>query len=99
MATGSLNQWQRTSLSIHSGELITEYFSGQHIPQWTKIGTEKQAELRRLLIQRLRDRKCSDVADYLQESKENATRAIQQRLKSLREKERKDGKRNVVGQY
>ena len=96
MAGTSLDRWQRKALSEHAGAVILEYYHDQP-PLWAKVGTETQATLRGLLVQRLKDNDCGDVALYLAERPQDTTRAIQQRFKSLREKERRDGKKRAAG--
>ena len=99
MAAETLDQWQRRALLTHAGTVILTHYSEQQIPQWVKVGTEIKATLRGLLLQRLRDERCSDVANYLENRPEETARALQLKFKSLREKERKMVKKNMVGQY
>ncbi len=91
----SLDRWQRKALSEHAGNVILEYYQG-HPPQWTAVGTETQGKLRSMLAQRLREKECGDVAEFLDENPKDTTRAIQQRFKSLREKKRREDKKREV---
>lgn len=88
----SLNGRQKKALSEHAGVVILEYYNGDP-PPWSHIGTQTQAELRALVIDRLHDKACGDVAEILSSNaSEYAIRAIQQRFKSLREKKKRNDK-------
>lgn len=90
----SLNARQRKALSEHAGVVILEFYHDDP-PSWSQIGTQTQMELRTLVIDRLRDKACGDVAEILDSSaKEFAVRAIQQRFKSLREKKKREDKKS-----
>ena len=53
-----------------------------------------QAELRRLMIERLREKDCADVADILETSSLDTTvGVIKKRFKTLREKRRREEER------
>lgn len=86
----SLNVRQKKALSEHAGVVILEYYNGDP-PPWSQIGTQTQAELRALVIDRLHNKACGDVAEILNSNAlEFAIRAIQQRFKSLREKKKRN---------
>ena len=95
MVEDSLNKWQRKALSEHAGVVILDYYHGT-TPQWNTVGTETQGKLRDLLGQRLREKECGDVATFLEQRPQETTRAIQQRFKSLREKQRREEKKTSV---
>lgn len=89
----SLNARQKKALSEHAGVVILDYYDGDP-PSWSQIGTQTQSELRTLVIDRLHDKACGDVAEILNSNiKEFAVRAKQQRFKSLREKKKPDDRR------
>ena len=86
----TLNGRQKRALSEHVGVVILQYYNDDP-PPWFQIDTQTQTELWSLMIDRLRDKACGDVAEILSfNAKEFAVRVIQQRLKSLREKKKRD---------
>ena len=61
---------------------------------WSTAGTGTQAELRRLVIERLKEKDCADVADLLETSSiDTAIVVIKRRFKTLREKRRREEER------
>lgn len=85
----ALNPWQKKALSEHVGKTILDFYNGSP-PLWAEVGTDIQAKLCSLVIERLREGDCGDVADVLEGAKDFATRKIHQRFKSLREKKRRE---------
>lgn len=49
-----------------------------------------------MLAQRLREKECDDVIEFLDENLKNITRVIQQRFKFLREKKRRKNKKREM---
>ncbi len=87
-----LTQWQKKALSEHLGNTILAFYGGSP-PLWAEVGTGTQTKLCSLVIERLREKDCSDVADALEGAKDFAIRKIHQRFKSLREKKKREDQR------
>lgn len=85
----ALNTWQKKALSEHAGKTILDFYDGSP-PLWADVGTETQAKLCSLVIERLREGDCGDVADALAGARDFAIRKIHQRFKTLREKKRRE---------
>lgn len=89
---------QKRVLSIHVGNVILDFYDGEP-PMWSTVGTGTQAELRRLLIERLTERDCADVADLFDNSSlDTAIVVIKRRFKTLREKKRREEERKPGGE-
>ncbi|KAL9629358.1 MAG: hypothetical protein Q9164_006915 [Protoblastenia rupestris] len=89
----ALGSSQKRALSVHVGNVILDYYDREP-PLWSTVGTATQAELRRLVIERLREKDCADVADILEASSlDTAVGVIKRRFKSLREKKRREEER------
>ena len=85
----ALNIWQKKALSEHAGKTILDFYNGSP-PLWADVGTETQAKLYSLVIERLREGDYSDVADALAGARDFIIRKIHQRFKTLREKKRRE---------
>ncbi len=92
-----LDKWQKKALSECIGETILNFYSSDP-PLWADVKTDDVAELRSLVIERLRAKKSNDIANALKDDKEHLTQAIHQRFKSLREKKRREDARKAKGQ-
>ena len=88
--TLTLGMSQKRALSVHAGDVILDFYDRKP-PLWSAVGTGTQAELRRLVIGRLREKDCGDVADILEASSlDTAVDIIKKRFKTLREKRRRE---------
>lgn len=84
---------QNRALSLHVGNVILDFYDREP-PMWSTVGTGTQAELRRLLIERLEEKDCADVAEMLETSPiDSAIVVIERRFKILREKRRREEER------
>lgn len=89
----TLGASQKRALSVHVGDVILDFYDREP-PLWSTVGTVTQAELRRLAIERLREKDCADVADVLETSSlDTAVDIIKKRFKTLREKRRREEER------
>ncbi|KAL9124656.1 MAG: hypothetical protein Q9217_006032 [Psora testacea] len=89
----ALSMSQKTALSKHVGHVILDFYDGKP-PLWSEVGTGTQAELRRLVIRRLKEEDCADVADILETSSlDTAVGVIKKRFKTLRERKRRQKER------
>ena len=89
----TLGASQKRALSVHVGDVILDFYHRES-PLWSMIGMGTQAELRRLMIERLREKDCADVADILETSSLDTTvGVIKKRFKTLREKRRREEER------
>ena len=94
----SLGVSQKRALSVHIGDVILEFYNHDP-PLWNTVGTVTQAELRRLVIERLREKDCADVADILEaNSLDTAIGVIRKRFKTLREKKKREDERGAKKQ-
>lgn len=83
---------------MHVGDVILEFYNGEP-PSWNTVGTVTQAELRRLVIERLKKKDCGDVADILEASPlDTAVAVFRKRFKTLQEKKRPEEERNRVAE-
>ncbi len=93
MTNLALGASQKRALSLHVGVVILDFYKHEP-PLWSTVGTGTQAVLRRLVIERLREKDCADVADILDASSlDTAVEVIRKRFKSLREQKRREGER------
>ena len=89
----TLGASQKRALSVHVGNVIVDFYD-QKPPLWSTVGTETQAELRRQVITRLKEKDCADVAEILEASSlDTAVEVIKRRFKTLREKKRREEER------
>ena len=87
----SLGASQKRALSMHVGDVILDFYHNDP-PLRNAVGTVTQAELRRLVIERLREKDCADLADILNaNSLDTAVGIIRKRFKRLREKKEARG--------
>ena len=94
----SLGASQKRALSVHVGDVILDFYKHDP-PPWNTVGTVTQAELRRLVIERLREKDCADVADILEANTlDTAVGVIRKRFKTLREKKRREDERGAKKQ-
>lgn len=78
---------------MHVGDVILDFYDREP-PLWSTVGTGTQAELRRLVIRRLREKDCADVAEILETSSlDAAIVVIKKRFKTLRELKRRGEER------
>lgn len=94
MAT-ALSKDQKSKVSLHGGDAISTRFPDD-LPMWSSIGTDVKQELLTLLIERLRENQCNDVADYVGSHREEATKALQIRFKSMKDRRRANKRKGVV---
>ena len=94
----SLGASQKRALSMHVGNVILDFYHNDP-PLWNAVGTVTQAELRRLVIERLREKDCADVADILNANPlDTAVGIIRKRFKTLREKKKRGEERKAKNQ-
>ena len=80
----NLEKAQRHALSKHTGALLLDLYRGE-LPLWSAVGASSHERLRSLLIDRLRDQQCGDLADILEQVSLNDTmRVVRRRLSTLR---------------
>lgn len=80
---------------MHVGDVILDFYNNDP-PLWNTVGTITQAELRRLVIERLREKDCADVADILEANPlDTAVGVMRKRFKTLREKKRREEERGA----
>ena len=94
----SLGASQKRALSMHVGDVILDFYHNDP-PLWNAVGTVTQAELRSLVIKRLREKDCADVADILEaNSLDTAVGIMRKRVKTLRERKRREEERETKNQ-
>lgn len=95
--TTTLTKDQKSKVSLHGGYVLSTHYP-EALPMWKDIGTDVKKTLLKDLVKRLREKECSDVAEYVESYQEEALKLLQIRFKSMKDKRRAKSKKQAMEQ-